>query len=89
MFENFCYHFGCFRINLVKSAVFLALVEIAGRIFFVYQDFHRDFKYAILYYHAEILLQFLYVLMSINIPLQLIYASLKVSNFLYYKKRRK
>lgn len=76
--ENFCSKICGFKINLVKAAIGLASLEIVGRFFFLFLDFHREFKYAILYYHAEILMQFLFVLMSLIVPLQLIYGALKV-----------
>jgi hypothetical protein len=76
--EYFNSKFCGFKINLVKAAIGLASLDIVGRFFFLFQDFHRDFKYAILYYHAEILLQFMFVLMSMIVPLQLIYGALRV-----------
>lgn len=78
MFGPFYSKFCGIEINLVKAAVGLAIINIVGRLFFLVQDFQRNFKHEILYFHAETVVQFLNVVTSMIIPIQLIYAVIKV-----------
>lgn len=85
MFGNFHSTFCGLTMDLVKAVLGLAILDIIGRIFFLIQDFQRDFRYEIVYFHVETVVQFLNVLTSMIIPIQLIYGALKVWLVIFFQ----
>lgn len=77
--QNFFRQFTTKRF-LSKLIIFLASLDICCHCFFLIQDFNRNIKYEISYFHVESLCQLINVALSMMIPVQLIYGVLKVRN---------